>query len=176
MQVRADEADGTPTARLDVEWTRDGSGVPVKRVAPRLSTPGPVSGSADGSVVSQVVREKVGAAGTYAWVKFSSSTLLAKSDAGMWLMLLNAADLALLETWAVDPTMTMLGHISWTAIVILLSAMIVPSTPRRTLVASLVAAAMGPIGMGIAHLFGRAVPPLVRALGLGARRPCGPPV
>jgi hypothetical protein len=200
VDVRADEADGTPTARLDVEWTRDGSGAPVKRVAPRLSTPGPASGSADGRVPDDLLAEQVqrltvyalvagglwtlglvmdavvfprvlgapvnltttlitalgvvGAAGTYAWVKFSSSTLIAKSDAGMWLMLLNAADLALLETWAVDPTMTMLGHVSWTAIVILLSAMIVPSTPRKMFVASLVAASLAPLGVWLAYLRG----------------------
>ena len=32
-----------------------------------------------------------------------------KSDAGLWLMLLNAADIALLETWATDPTNAMVG-------------------------------------------------------------------
>ena len=38
--------------------------------------------------------------------------------------------------------------------------MMMPSTPSRTLMASLVAAAMGPIGMGVAQLAGRAVPPI----------------
>ena len=42
--------------------------------------------------------------------------------------------------------------------------MIMPSTPRRTLIASLAAAAMGPIGMGIAQLAGRDVPPLSTTL------------
>ena len=201
MHVRADEADGTPTARLDVEWTRDGSGAPVKRVAPRLSTPGPVSGSADGRLPDDVLAEQVQRLTVYALVAGGLWTLglvmdavvfpraigapvnptttahhgpgrgrrrrhlclgevlvrarcYAKSDAGLWLMLLNAADLALLETWAVDPTMTMLGHISWTAIVILLSAMIVPSTPRKMFVASLAAASLAPLGVWLAHLRG----------------------
>ena len=35
--------------------------------------------------------------------------------------------------------------------------MIMPTTPRRTLIGSLMAAAMGPIAMGIAYLFGRPV-------------------
>ena len=69
-------------------------------------------------------------------------------------MLLNSADIALLETWATDPTTMMMGHLSWTSIVILLSAMIVPSTPRKMLAAALVSASMGPFGVWLAHLRG----------------------
>ena len=50
-----------------------------------------------------------------------------------------------------------IGLPSWTAILILASAMIMPTTPRRTLIGSLMAAAMGPIAMGIAYLLGRPV-------------------
>ncbi|MGE0360912.1 MAG: serine/threonine-protein kinase [Vicinamibacterales bacterium] len=96
----------------------------------------------------------LGAVGTYVWVRFSKRAPRAKSDAGMWLMLLNAFDIALLETWAVDPTHAMLGHLSWTAIVILLSAMIVPSSPRKMLAFGLAAASMSPIGVWLAHLRG----------------------
>ena len=38
---------------------------------------------------------------------------------------------------------------------ILASAMIMPTTPRRTLIGSLIAASMGPIAMGILYLLGR---------------------
>ena len=48
-----------------------------------------------------------GAIATYAWVRYSRSSLQKKSDAGPWLMMLNAADIALLETWATDPTTAM---------------------------------------------------------------------
>jgi hypothetical protein len=175
--VQADRAGGAPTVALGGDWTRDGSGAPVRRVARQMSTPASGPSGADGALPDDVLAEQVqrltvyalvagglwtlglvmdaivfpwaigmpvnpasvsinalgvlSAAGTYLWVKFSASTLHAKSDAGLWLMVLNAADLALLETWASEPTMAVMGHISWTAIVILLSAMIVPSTPRR---------------------------------------------
>ena len=199
--VRADHPGGAPAAALDGEWTRDGSGAPVRRVARQMSTPA-ASGSsgADARLPDDLLAEQVqrltvyalvagglwtlglvmdavvfpwaigapvnpasvainalgvlGAAGTYVWVKFSGSTLLAKSDAGLWLMLLQAADLALLETWAIDPTMAVMGHVSWTTVVILLSAMIVPSTPRKMFVASLVAASLAPFGVWLAYLRG----------------------
>jgi tRNA A-37 threonylcarbamoyl transferase component Bud32 len=199
--VRANQGDGAATVELGGDWTRDGSGAPVRRVARQMSTPA-ASGSsgADARLPDDVLAEQVqrltvyalvagglwtlglvmdavifpwaigmpvhatsvainalgvlAAAGTYVWVKFSGSTLHAKSDAGLWLMVLNAADLALLETWAMDPTMAVMGHISWTAIVILLSAMIVPSTPRKMFVASLVAASLAPFGVWLAYLRG----------------------
>ncbi len=45
----------------------------------------------------------VAAIGTFVWVRYSSRAPHDKSDAGLWLMLLNSADIALLETWATDP-------------------------------------------------------------------------
>ena len=101
------------------------------------------------------------AIGTFAWVRYSSRAPHDKSDAGLWLMVLNSAGIALLETWATDPNMQMVGHLSWTAIVILLSAMIVPSTPSRMLVAALVSASLGPLGVWLAHLRGVDTPSLV---------------
>jgi serine/threonine-protein kinase len=83
------------------------------------------------------------------------------TDAGLWLMGLNAAGIALLETWADDPADTLSGHLSWATIVILISAMIVTSTPRKMLVAALIAASMGPLGVWLAHLRGMAVPSVV---------------
>jgi eukaryotic-like serine/threonine-protein kinase len=106
-----------------------------------------------------------GAIATYAWVRYSGSSLQKKSDAGPWLMMLNAADIALLETWASDPTTAMVGHLSWVAVVILLAAMIVPSTPRKMLVAGLASASFGPIGVWLAYLRGVDTPsPLLTLL------------
>ena len=51
-----------------------------------------------------------------------------------------------------------LGLLSWNTIVILVSAMIMPTTPRKMLVASLIAASMDPLGVWIAHLRGLPVP------------------
>ena len=80
-------------------------------------------------------------------------------------MMLNAADIALLETWATDPTTAFVGHLSWVAVVILLSAMIVPSTPRKMLLAGLASASFGPIGVWLAHLRGVDTPsPLLTIL------------
>ena len=90
-----------------------------------------------------------------------SSSECVSTDAGLWLMLLNAAGVALLETWADDPANTLSGHLSWIAIVILISAMIVTSTPRKMLVAALAAASMGPLGVWLAHLRGAPVPSVV---------------
>ena len=202
--VRADHPGGAPAAALDGDWTRDGSGAPVRRVARQMSTPaasGPSSANAplpDDVLAEQVQRITtfalvagglwgvsllmdgvvfrlvmgatappaalaieaggvLGAIATYAWVRYSKSALHIKSDAGVWLMLLNAADIALLETWA-SPIMATVGHLSWIAVVILLSAMIVPSTPRKMLLAALAAASMGPFGVWLAHLRGEETP------------------
>jgi serine/threonine-protein kinase len=180
----------------------------MKRVAPRLDTPGPSTpASSDARLQPDLLHDQirrlevyalvgaglwaigllmdgvifpltVGAAvpraaliiegcavllslGVYVWVRSSSGSLLAKADAGLWLMVLNSAGIALLETWATDPHVTMVGHLSWTAIVILLTAMIVPSTPARMLVAGLVSASLGPLGMWFAHLRGVDTPSLV---------------
>ena len=106
-----------------------------------------------------------GAIATYTWVRYSHQSLHVKSDAGPWLMMLNAADIALLETWATNPTTATVGHLSWVAIVILLSAMIVPSTPRKMLLAALASASFGPIGVWLAHLRGVDTPsPLLTIL------------
>jgi serine/threonine-protein kinase len=103
-------------------------------------------------------------AGVYVWLSHSSGSALAKADAGLWLMMLNSAGIALLETWASDPTTMMMGHLSWTSIVILLSAMIVPSTPPKMLAAALVSASMSPFGVWLAHLRGVDTPSLLNTL------------
>lgn len=95
--------------------------------------------------------------GFYLWLRHPSGSSLAKADAGLWMMMLNSADIALLETWANEPQM-MVGHLSWIAVVILLAAMIVPSTPGRMLAAALASASMGPLGVWLAHLRGVDVP------------------
>jgi eukaryotic-like serine/threonine-protein kinase len=81
-----------------------------------------------------------------------------KADCGLWLTLLNAFGTTALETWVVGPNLDTIGGPSWTALVIVASAMIMPNTPRKTLITSLVAAAMGPAGMWVASLRGFAVP------------------
>jgi serine/threonine-protein kinase len=86
----------------------------------------------------------------------------AKCAAGVWVMLLNAAFITALELSHLEMIAHAIGHPSWIAILILTAAMIMPGSPRRTLIASLAAAAMGPIGLSIASLLGRPVPPLAQ--------------
>ena len=100
----------------------------------------------------------------FLFVRFVHLHTHSKCRAGVWVMLLNALLITLFEIFNVGMAANAVGRPSWIAILILTSAMIMPSTPRRTLIASLVAAAMGPIGMGVAYLLGRPVPPMSTTL------------
>jgi serine/threonine-protein kinase len=91
-------------------------------------------------------------------LRFAPISPRKKADCGLWLTLLNAFGTTALETWVVGPNPDMMGGPSWTATVILASAMIMPNSPRKTLITSLVAASMGPIGVWVAHLRGFEVP------------------
>lgn len=82
-----------------------------------------------------------------------------KAAAGLWLVLLNAFFLTLIELSHMEGAAEGLGRPSWIAIVILTAAVIMPTTPRQTLIASLVAASMGPVAVAIVYLLGRPVPP-----------------
>ena len=110
-----------------------------------------------------LILEAASAAVTFAvflFVRYTHLHTHTKCRAGIWVMLLNALLITALDIYNLPLVTYTVGHPSWTAILILASAMIMPSTPRRTLIASLVAASMGPIGMGIARLIGMTVPPL----------------
>jgi eukaryotic-like serine/threonine-protein kinase len=97
----------------------------------------------------------------FLYVRYAPHTCEVKTDAGPWYMILNVILVALINTWVTAPTVETLGRLSWTTIIILISAMIVPSTPRKMLAASLVAASMEPLGVWIAHLRGLPVPSVV---------------
>jgi serine/threonine-protein kinase len=85
---------------------------------------------------------------------------------GLAFMLVNAAGVALINTWARDPTREAMGHLSWMTFVILASSAIMPSTPRKMLATSLVAASLEPLGVWLAHLRGVAVPGIGETLAL----------
>ncbi|HEV8347439.1 MAG TPA: serine/threonine-protein kinase [Vicinamibacterales bacterium] len=76
-----------------------------------------------------------------------------KTDAGLVYFMLNAMAVAILNTWARTPVNDSM-HLSWNTVVILVSSMIMPATPRKMLAASLVAASMDPLGVWVAHLRG----------------------
>jgi len=71
-----------------------------------------------------------------------------------------ALSVALLDYAEPGPT----EGVSWIAVIILLFAAMVPSSPRKTLVAAFAAASMGPVAAEIWHTLGAEVPRLGQAL------------
>jgi len=121
-----------------------------------------------GAVVtpSTLIIEAAAVATSLVLLLFAHYRTNAPAVAGLLCMLLNAAGIALINTWARDPTRMSMGHLSWTTFVILASAAIMPTTPRRVLAASLLAASLEPIGVWFAHLRGIAVPGIAETLAL----------
>jgi len=83
-------------------------------------------------------------------------------DLGLAFLVVNAFALGLLDEWVAREVRV--RSVSWIAVVILVCSMIAPSTPRKTLAASLAAASMDPLGAFIAHLRGVPVPPAVEVM------------
>lgn len=98
--------------------------------------------------------------GVFLYLRFAHVMPHAQCAAGLWVMLLNALLITALELANLDMVAQAIGHPSWIAILILTAAMIMPATPRRTLIGSLMAASMGPAGMAGLALFDNTVPPL----------------
>ena len=67
----------------------------------------------------------------FLYVRYAPHTCQTKQHAGPWYMVLNAILIAMINTWATDPTPATLGKLSWTTIVILITAMFVSSSPRQ---------------------------------------------
>jgi eukaryotic-like serine/threonine-protein kinase len=108
------------------------------------------------------------AVAVFVYARFAPLPPLARMNAGLWLMVLNAAAIAAMETWGLDDTAVTIRnqapdepvYVSWIAIDILVTAMILPNTPRKMLAATLSAASMGPLGVLLAYLRGAVVPSL----------------
>ena len=110
-----------------------------------------------------VLLDTAGAAvmiGVFAVLRLSRSDPHAKANAGIWLVMLNAFFLTLIELSHMEGAAEGLGRPSWIAIVILTAAVTMPTSPRRTLIGSLVAASMGPVAVTIVYVLDRPVPPL----------------
>src|SRR5438128_8680710 len=73
-----------------------------------------------------------------------------KANAGLGFMLLNAFGVAMFNIVG-GQIVDRPGTLSWNTIVILVFAMIMPSSPRKILGASLAAASMDPLAVWIAH-------------------------
>ncbi|MGE0592584.1 MAG: serine/threonine-protein kinase [Vicinamibacterales bacterium] len=121
------------------------------RVAPRVSVATEVAG-----MLASVL--------LVLYVRHAGHTADAKARAGLLYLVLNAAGVAVLNSWQRPLTDAQLGQLSWNTVVILVGSMIMPASPRRMLAAALVAASMDPLGTWIAHLRGLATPSLVQTL------------
>lgn len=109
---------------------------------------------------SGVILELLSAIATLAvflFLRFVHMTPHGKCGAGMWVLVLNAALITAFDIYNFSARAPVVGLPSWTAVLILASAMIMPTTPRRTLVGSLIAASMGPIAIGMLYVLGRPV-------------------
>ena len=76
-------------------------------------------------------------------------------DVGAGYLVLQCLLIAILSQWAPVPISP---RVSWVCIPILFYPAIVPNTPRRTLITSLLAASMEPVALGLSHLRGAQVP------------------
>jgi len=72
--------------------------------------------------------------------------------------ILLAFGIGIVNQW--EPQRLLAERLSWICVLVLLFPMIVPNTPRKTLLASLIAASMDPVGILVAHLRGVETPGL----------------
>jgi serine/threonine-protein kinase len=84
-----------------------------------------------------------------------------KTDLGLAYFVLNSMAVAVINNWDHTPTSDSVLQLSWNTVVILVSSMIMPATPRKMLVTSLAAATMDPLAVWVGHLRGMPVPSLV---------------
>jgi eukaryotic-like serine/threonine-protein kinase len=63
-----------------------------------------------------------------------------------------------------EPERLLAGRLSWMCVLVLLFPMVVPNTPKKTLIASVLAASMDPVGILIAHWRGVPVPSMTAIL------------
>jgi len=96
------------------------------------------------------------AAMTALHVRFGRSSPRTKGNLGLATMGVHAFGLAMLNSWAPQPTT--MRPLSGITIMILFFGMMAPASPRKMLLGALVAASMDPLGVWIAHLRGLPVP------------------
>jgi eukaryotic-like serine/threonine-protein kinase len=94
----------------------------------------------------------------YVYVKYSKHSPQTKTEAALGYLIFSSLAIAILNTWTLPALERSLGQLSWITIIILVSSMIVMTTPQKVLAASLVAASMDPLAIWIAHLRGMPVP------------------
>jgi serine/threonine-protein kinase len=93
-------------------------------------------------------------AAIYGYLRVSAHRSETKATVGLVFMVLNALGIALMNGAALGDTLPNIPMVSWTAVLILIFAMISPTTPDRMLAAGLTAATMDPLVAWIRHLLG----------------------
>jgi hypothetical protein len=104
------------------------------------------------------------AAASAAYIRFGRSNHCTKIRLGVAAIVPHAFGLALLNSWAQQPTT--MRPISPITVLILLFGMLAPARPTQMLAAGLIAASMDPLGVWIAHLRGLATPALVNTFAM----------
>lgn len=102
-----------------------------------------------------------GALAMCAYVKRSTHPLDVKSDVGLVFMVINAVAVAMINAAVIVPMMSNTGTISWNTVVVLVSSMILSTTPRKMLIASLITATTDPLAIWMLNLRGVATPSFV---------------
>jgi tRNA A-37 threonylcarbamoyl transferase component Bud32 len=77
-----------------------------------------------------------------------------KNNIGVGMMLLHAVGIAVFNAWAYPPKGDDIMRISWISLDILIYSMIAPTTPRKMLIAALVAASFDPIAHTVVGMTG----------------------
>jgi len=88
------------------------------------------------------------------YMRRSTSEAEQKNNVGPAMMLIHAACIAVFNAWAYPPMGNELMRVSWIALLILIYSMIAPTSPRRMLTASLVAASLDPLAYTTSWLLG----------------------
>jgi eukaryotic-like serine/threonine-protein kinase len=109
----------------------------------------------------------LGSASAFIYIHHARHCSRTKSHAGLWYMLLSTMLISVLDLEALPKTTPML-HLSWNTMVILITAMIMPTTPAKMFASGMAAASMDPLVFWIAHLRGIQVPSAVNTLVLFA--------
>jgi len=96
------------------------------------------------------------AAGACLYIRFGRTNYRAKIRFGVAAIVPHALALAVLNSWAPQPTT--MRPISPITVLILFFGMLAPGGPKRVLAAGLIAASMDPLGVWVAHLRGQVTP------------------
>jgi serine/threonine-protein kinase len=107
--------------------------------------------------VSLEISAIIAAAVMFWYVRYCAHSLERKANASLAFLVLNAVGLAVLNTWIVPPLDMPAVHLSWVTVGILVFSMIAPTSPRKMLLAALVAASMDPLALLVAYLAGSPV-------------------